>query len=58
MLVRQVANPIKAAKKLQDREVTLKSTQKTSVIKMGHDGSPSTFAITEQLVEKYLLGLP
>lgn len=28
MLVRQMANPIKAIKKLQDTKVTLKSTQK------------------------------
>lgn len=48
MLVRQMANPIKAVKKLWDTEVTLKSTQNPSVFKWDNDGSPNTLDIIEQ----------
>lgn len=51
-----MANPIKAVKKLQDIEVTLKSTQNPSVIKWDSDGSPNTLDITEQLVENIFWG--
>jgi len=40
MLVLQMTNPIKAIKKLQDTGVTLKSTQKVSVIKTGQWWNP------------------